>query len=161
QGLAEVWHVLPPPQHDAADEQREPGNEPEHDARARTEQLVVEGPLEEEADREQDGDDADPRGPARPDSLLEIDRRPGDWRDHGRRRRCQNLDGRRRRYRDGGRRRRRRRGHERLAGGSRSSLERPDTVEKTPDLLFECGDALLGGGRYAAAAHGAPRDGRD
>jgi len=53
------------PQHDETRDQTEPH------ARAGPEVSVLEGPLQEERDRDQDGDDADPGGPSRAEALLE------------------------------------------------------------------------------------------
>ena len=149
------------------------------------EQVAVEGPLQEEADGEEDGDDAHPRRPARADALLEVEggragsrrrrrprasgNRPRQRRERARRHlgaepRRRGLDG----TRVGGR----RRGERSLCGsghthGSRrlrrsggrgrrpAALERPHAVEEPTHLLLEHRDALVGRGLWTSSPGGA------
>src|SRR5882724_4220921 len=81
-------------------EEPDAGEAAEHHPARGPDQVIVEGPLQEEADAEEDGDDAHPGGPAGPDALLEVaGRRPRRRARHRRR----GEGGRRRRGKDGSR----------------------------------------------------------
>ena len=75
QAFAQIRHVAAPVQAETREQQDHPHDRAERHARARSEQVTVEGPLQKEADGEEERDDAHPRRPARADALLEIERR--------------------------------------------------------------------------------------
>src|SRR5437667_233352 len=74
QPFAEVWQVTAPPDGEARAEQSHAEEDTQGHAQPGSDQIPLEGPAQEEAGGEQDGDDADPGGPARADALLEIER---------------------------------------------------------------------------------------
>ncbi len=152
----QVRHVAATVERESRGEEGYARRDAETEARARADQVVLDGPFHEEGGGEQDGDHADPRGPARTDPLLQVEPRD---RGRSRRRRLgvdggalnglrgraprgrrQGLVSRRREVHGGGN----GRGFRRELNAGALLLQRPHAVEQVAHPLLEAGDALRG-----------------